>query len=47
MIAKCERVSSYVFVEGFDYDGDLLDGLCEIGFDTVEVGPVALMPSSP
>jgi len=34
-----------VFSEGFDFDAGCLKGLVEIGFDTVEVGPVALIPS--
>ncbi len=34
-----------MFSEGFDLDGNYLSGLTGIGFDTVEVGPISLMPS--
>lgn len=30
---------------GFDSDAFLIDGLSEIGFDTIEFGPVSFMPS--
>lgn len=45
MIKKCEQLKSYVFSYGFDYDGFFLNGLTEIGFDTIEVGPVSLINS--
>jgi hypothetical protein len=38
-------MSSYVFNDGFDFDAVYIDGLMQIGFDTVEIGPLSLIPS--
>jgi hypothetical protein len=38
-------MSSYVFSDGFDFDALYIDGLMQIGFDTVEIGPLSLIPS--
>lgn len=38
-------MSSYVFNDGFDFDALYIDGLMQIGFDTVEIGPLSLIPS--
>jgi len=35
MIGQCEEVKNYVFSYGFDFDGSFIDGLNEIGFDTI------------
>jgi hypothetical protein len=35
----------YVLADEFDFDAKYIDGLMGIGFDTVEFGPVALIPS--
>ena len=34
-----------MFSDGFDFDALYIDGLMQIGFDTVEIGPLSLIPS--
>ncbi len=38
-------MKNHVLSYGFDFDATYIDGLSEIGFDTIEFGPVSLMPA--